>query len=62
MTAKEIITELQKNNWILIRVRGSHYVFTKNGESLTVPYHKIVKKGVLESIKKQVLIAETKAK
>ncbi|MEI7726236.1 MAG: type II toxin-antitoxin system HicA family toxin [Bacteroidota bacterium] len=31
MTAKEVITELKKNGWILDRIRGSHYIFLKNG-------------------------------
>ena len=60
MTAREIITELVKNHWALIRVRGSHYIFAKNGEFVTIPFHKNVKRGTLESIKKQVLNAETK--
>jgi len=61
MTAKEIIIELKKNDWDLASVRGSHYKFRKNGESLIVPYHKVVKKNVLENIKKQVIIAEGKS-
>ena len=58
MTAKEVITELKKNGWILDRIRGSHYIFLKNGVPLTVPYHKNIKKGLLEDIKKQVTLAD----
>ena len=58
MTAKEVITELKKNGWILDRIRGSHYIFLKNGIPLTVPYHKNIKKGLLEDIKKQVTLAD----
>lgn len=61
MTAREIIAELSKNNWELARVKGSHYIFVKNGESVIVPFHRNVKKGVFESIKKLVEIAETKS-
>ena len=62
MSAKEIIAELLKNDWQLARVRGSHYIFVKNTESVIVPYHKTVKKGVLKNIKKQVELAENKVK
>jgi predicted RNA binding protein YcfA (HicA-like mRNA interferase family) len=58
MTAKEVITELKKNGWILDRIRGSHYIFLKNGIPITVPYHKNIKKGILEDIKKQVTLAD----
>ncbi len=62
MSAKEILTELNKNGWKISRIRGSHYIFVKNGESLTLPYHKTVKKGILDRIRKQVAIAELKNK
>lgn len=58
MTAKEVITQLTKNGWELDRIRGSHYIFLKNGIPLTVPYHKNIKKGVLEDLKKQVAMAD----
>ena len=62
MTAREIIAELSKNNWELVRVRGSHYIFVKNEESVIVPFHRNVKKGVFENIKKHVEFVETKSK
>ncbi len=55
------MAELSKNDWELTRIKGSHYIFVKNGESVIVPFHKNVKKGVFESIKKLVEIAETKS-
>ena len=58
MTAKEVITQLTKNGWELDRIRGSHYIFLKNGIPLTVPYHKNIRKGVLEDLKKQVAMAD----
>ncbi len=61
MTAREIMAELSKNDWELTRIKGSHYIFVKNGESVIVPFHKNVKKGVFESIKTLVEIAETKS-
>jgi predicted RNA binding protein YcfA (HicA-like mRNA interferase family) len=42
----------------LDRIRGSHYIFLKNGIPLTVPYHKNIRKGVLEDLKKQVAMAD----
>ena len=59
MTAKEVITELKRNGWILERIRGSHYIFLNKGIALTVPYHKNIKKGLLEDIKKQVTLADS---
>ena len=58
MTSKEVITELKRNGWMLDRIRGSHHIFLKNGIALTVPYHKSIKKGLLEDIKKQVTLAD----
>ncbi|MEI6898342.1 MAG: type II toxin-antitoxin system HicA family toxin [Bacteroidota bacterium] len=62
MSPKEIIAQLKANNWELKRVKGSHHVFMKNGISLIVPLHKTISKGVFESIKKQVFIAESLTK
>ena len=59
MTAKEVIAELNRNGWALGRIRGSQYIFIKNGFALTVPYHKNIKKGLLEDIKKQVMMADS---
>ena len=59
MTAKEVISELDRNGWVLDRIRGSHYIFIKNKIALTVPYHKNIKKGLLEDIKKQVAMADS---
>jgi predicted RNA binding protein YcfA (HicA-like mRNA interferase family) len=60
MTAKDVFAELNRNGWTLDRIRGSHYIFIKNGFALTVPYHKNIKKGLLEDIKKQVMLADSK--
>ena len=38
MTAREIMAELSKNDWELTRIKGSHYIFVKNGESVIVPF------------------------
>ena len=59
MTAKEVNVELLRNGWTLDRIKGSHYIFIKNGIALTVPYHKNIKKGLLEDIKKQVTMADS---
>ena len=40
MTAREIMKILTDNGWTLERVKGSHYVFEKEGcRSVTVPFH-----------------------
>lgn len=30
---------IQSNDWILIRIKGSHYVYSKNGKTVPVPFH-----------------------
>jgi len=59
MTAKEVISELIRNGWELKRIKGSHYIFVKNKVPLTVPLHKILSKGVLVNIIKQVNYSES---
>ena len=40
MTAKEIMRILKKNGWKLDRIKGSHYVFVKEGQRpVPVPLH-----------------------
>jgi len=62
MSAKEVISMLIRNGWLLSRSTGSHRIYIKNGIPVVVPYHKQIKKGTLESIKKTVNLAESNNK
>jgi len=59
MTAKEVISMLIRNGWVLARSRGSHRIYVKNGIPVVVPYHKQIKIRTLESIKKTINLAES---
>ena len=40
MTAKEIVKKLEAHGWALIRVKGSHYLYAKEGfRPIPVPFH-----------------------
>ena len=41
VSGKEFIRLLQKRGWILKRINGSHYIFTKEGqpERIVIPVH-----------------------
>ena len=45
---------LERDGWILRRIRGSHHVYTKPGERRTIPVpvhgHKALKRGIMLSI------------
>lgn len=55
-TPKNVIKILLKQGWIERRVRGSHHIFTKEGENriVVIPTSKrIIPIGTLKSIEKQ---------
>ena len=55
-TPKNVIKILLKQGWIEQRVRGSHHIFTKEGENkfVVIPTSKkIIPTGTLKSIEKQ---------
>ncbi len=55
-TPKNVIKILLKQGWIERRVRGSHHIFTKEGENkiVVIPTSKkIIPTGTLKSIEKQ---------
>lgn len=39
MDGKRIIKILQKDGWVVNRIKGSHYQMVKNGKAVTVPVH-----------------------
>lgn len=56
ITGKKLCKILEDNGWALIRIKGSHHVYTKNGEEarIVVPVHgnKEIKTGLLKAILK----------
>ncbi len=56
ITGKKLCKILEQNGWVLVRISGSHHVFTKTGEDakIVVPVHgnKEIKTGLLRAILK----------
>ena len=56
ITGKDLCKILEKEGWELVRINGSHHVYTKTGEvkSIVIPVHanKTIKKGLLKAILK----------
>lgn len=56
ITGKKLCKILEENGWTLVRIKGSHHVYTKDGEEarIVVPVHgnKEIKTGLLKSILK----------
>jgi predicted RNA binding protein YcfA (HicA-like mRNA interferase family) len=56
----EVKRLLESHGWVLSRIKGSHHVFTKAGESPTVipVHHRKVNHVYVREIKKQLGIGE----
>jgi predicted RNA binding protein YcfA (HicA-like mRNA interferase family) len=56
MKSGDLIQKLKKSGWVLVRIRGSHHIFAKEGESepIVVPHStKDIAVGTLHRILKQ---------
>ena len=55
MTGKEIIKQLEKYGWVVLRVSGSHHRMGKDNLRTTVPVHgnRDIGKGLLAEIERQ---------
>ncbi len=62
MSGKELAKLLERNDWILLRVQGSHHIYGKAGSSIriSVPIHgnKSLKVGLLRHLLKQAGLLE----
>jgi len=62
ISGKKMSALLEKKGWMLIRVTGSHHIFTRSGSNLriTVPVHgnRDLKTGLQKSIMNQAGISE----
>jgi predicted RNA binding protein YcfA (HicA-like mRNA interferase family) len=54
MKSKEFHLIIQSQGWLLIRISGSHYIYSKNGLSVPVPFHgsKEISKGLEMKLRK----------
>jgi predicted RNA binding protein YcfA (HicA-like mRNA interferase family) len=56
MSGKELAKLLERNGWVLLRVKGSHHVYMKSGNpsKISVPIHgnKDLKIGLLRNLLK----------
>ena len=55
MTGRELIKLLEKNGWVLDRIKGSHHIMIKDNKTLSVPVHssKDLGKGLLNKLLKE---------
>ncbi len=55
MNGKELLQLLEKRDWKLMRINGSHHILKKNGKIVVVPVHgnTDLKPGILHSILKK---------
>ena len=46
MSGKDLLKLAKKENWIEVRIEGSHHIMRKDGKEITIPVHgsKSVKK------------------
>jgi predicted RNA binding protein YcfA (HicA-like mRNA interferase family) len=62
MSGKELAKLLERNDWILLRVQGSHHIYGKPGSSIriSVPIHgnKSLKVGILRHLLKMAGLSE----
>lgn len=54
MKAKDLLKLLKKNEWIVVRINGSHHILQKDGKTIVVPLHgKDLPIGLLNRILKE---------
>lgn len=55
MKSSELHKLIRKNGWSLFRIKGSHYIYEKNGRTYPVPFHgtKEMGKGIELKIRKE---------
>ncbi|WP_414548038.1 type II toxin-antitoxin system HicA family toxin [Anabaena sp. CCY 0017] len=61
ISGKKLSEILVKNGWKLIRVKGSHHRFKKDGISISIPIHanQDLKIGLLKTLMKQADLTES---
>jgi len=58
MKSSEFHRLVRENGWVLIRSKGSHYVYEKNGIQHIVPFHgaKEMGKGIEKKLRRQMTL------
>jgi predicted RNA binding protein YcfA (HicA-like mRNA interferase family) len=63
ISGKQFAKILERKGWQLIRVQGSHHIYTKPGESIRIPIpihgNKDLKIGLLRHFMKQANLSES---
>ncbi len=61
ISGKKLAEILLRKGWRLIRVKGSHHRFQKDGMSISIPIHsnQDLKIGLLKNLMKQANLTET---
>lgn len=60
VSGKKLAEILRKRGWQLVRIKGSHHQYTKDGVTVSIPIHSNVdlKIGLLKAIMKQTNLQE----
>jgi len=55
MKSSEFHQKVKRNGWLLLRTKGSHYIYEKDGKVYPVPYHgaKEIGKGLENKMTKE---------
>ena len=61
MNGKEVIRRLERHGFVVLRIKGSHYLLSDGQRKVTVPVHGVsdLKPGTLKSIEKQAGVKQT---
>ena len=58
IAAVRMIRALLRLGWVRARQKGSHVALTKDGRTLIVPEHRVLKEGTARAILKQAGVSE----
>ncbi|MBJ7901325.1 MAG: addiction module toxin, HicA family [Cyanobacteria bacterium RI_101] len=60
VSGKKLAEILRKRGWQLVRIKGSHHQYRKDGVTISIPIHSNIdlKIGLLKSIMKQANLRE----
>jgi predicted RNA binding protein YcfA (HicA-like mRNA interferase family) len=55
MNGKDVIAKLKADGWTLVRINGSHHIFSKDGKAVPVPVHgtRDLGPGLIAAIQRQ---------
>ncbi|AUC62408.1 toxin-antitoxin system toxin component [Cyanobacterium sp. HL-69] len=61
ISGKKLAKILEKKGWRLVRVKGSHYRYQKDNQSISIPIHgnQDLKIGLLKTVMKQANLTDS---